>query len=466
MTKPHHTSREPNDSRDAEAPDRPLAGALDAARYLPYGAEAPSWIRIPATRPRSARHVGTLWWRWKEQVAPTRDRLFLAPDKSGNAYLLWVERADHIACDTRVTAFVAQKDLDPEAAASALVLATYRGEKTTISASRRWLGWEPGILATDALLAIAERVGQRRALEPRAAACSKGQPRGGRAPRCGAARILNMADELILAAAALRPNNDRPRRGTATLEAYCGRLVADALEACARALTAADARTKAGMQRIAMAAGCASRALSKLFWEWETSRPRRRKQFATLGRLLSELTELPTSLAAEGPGGLQARSRLWGASVALTRSDDAPSVPGVGSLDQRLEALQESFTGPSAVGELVRFPNPADFQPDILEEWIDEERLNELYDGALPTAEELELWERLEFKARSESLDAPCFHLVSVWMYPDKENTRLVWAYLHADHWDIWERIGPYRTIPELERHLRAIGRFRWSWGP
>lgn len=432
-------------------------------------------IPIPATRPHSAHHVGTLWWSARKQLASIRDRLFLSVDPSRRAYLLWLERANNTRGETRLLAFMRRRGLDARTAASALLLTAYGTEGP--HRARRCLAWSAGLLAADDLVAALERLGLHHAREPRRAARVDRRPNGTGVPGWNRARILNAVETLESAALMLRQRLLR-QFGGATRTAGARELLraANALEECVEALLSRRAHTPAG---IVLTVGAARTALEALSDRVRQRGGKRRRikwaGFEPTEAILLELIKMGTRL--EPPrlpdSEAQDQGMNWPAWVASTSGrkrnwwdwasgESALSeLPGVKAVSAYLERLREVADGPNAIGELVLFPCPEEFYYERLDGRIGARRFEALADGARPTPRELRLWRRIWMNEYHEGGPA---RTALFWRHRDEHGTPLVWAELCVCRGEVSERIGPHRTRRAVETHLRMFGRLKDLW--
>lgn len=126
-----------------------------------------------------------------------------------------------------------------------------------------------------------------------------------------------------------------------------------------------------------------------------------------------------------------------------------------------LDAIEEAEGRPTRVGELIRFPDRSEFNPVRLEGRIEHARVEQLLAGETPTMQELELWRTVEM--REHGMQPPRYHMVSLWEHRGEGARGIVWANLHEDQGTVWERIGPCRTVREIEERLTALGQLRWN---
>ena len=97
-------------------------------------------------------------------------------------------------------------------------------------------------------------------------------------------------------------------------------------------------------------------------------------------------------------------------------------------------------------GHFAYPPNPADFDPDLINDELPEERYRALIHGADPTKEELELWTDRMSETVFEN-DAGWFHFY-LWRV-DLPNETIYFRTLHGDGGIMDTFHGPYSSIRE-----------------
>lgn len=128
------------------------------AFYVAQSCRIPRRVVVPRSRPRSARHVGSVWWSWSPGNSRS-EQLYLSFDRSRRFYLLWFEWSDDGFSESRIAAYVPRKGLDPRAAAISLITANYQGEEREYaSAGGPWVGSSPGLLDSEELMLVAELI--------------------------------------------------------------------------------------------------------------------------------------------------------------------------------------------------------------------------------------------------------------------------------------------------------------------
>lgn len=117
----------------------------------------------------------------------------------------------------------------------------------------------------------------------------------------------------------------------------------------------------------------------------------------------------------------------------------------VGSLGREDYELDGHFTYP---------PNPADFDPDLIEGELPKERYSALIQGADPTKEELELWTDRVSESAFEN-DGGWFHFY-LWRV-DLPNEKIYFRTLHGDGGILDTFHGPYSSIEEALDEAAAL---------
>lgn len=110
---------------------------------------------------------------------------------------------------------------------------------------------------------------------------------------------------------------------------------------------------------------------------------------------------------------------------------------------------------PSSVAD----PDEDEFESYMLEGDLPAERIDELDEGAEPTASEIALWKERNLEA--ELSEGDHWLMVHVSRISDGEGREMWGATLHGDHGILQATHGPYRSEAELTAALEATGAYR-----
>jgi hypothetical protein len=129
-----------------------------------------------------------------------------------------------------------------------------------------------------------------------------------------------------------------------------------------------------------------------------------------------------------------------------------------GKTPAQLEALlKERGEGGLGTAMLVLPVDDADFLPDHLEgAGLPEERLDALYGGSPPTAEELALWRARRRETVIERTDG--WHMVVLWQVDTDDALRLYALTLMEDGGSWADVLGPFHTPVDALEYLRTRG--------
>lgn len=132
-----------------------------------------------------------------------------------------------------------------------------------------------------------------------------------------------------------------------------------------------------------------------------------------------------------------------------------------GEIDQTFAELVEEFDllgWYAHLGYFVADPDRSDFYAGHLEDYVPSARLDELYDGAEPTDEELSQWRNRVIESNFEDMAG-----LMVAIYRLEGNIgKVMWgATLHGDNGEIERSYGPFKSETELTETLSRNGTFR-----
>jgi hypothetical protein len=394
-----------------------------------------------------------VFWSWGPANSRL-DHLFLSLDRSRKYYLLWFEWADDGYSDSRAVAYMAKGKLDSRQAASALLFAFYRGEEQEfVSENGRWTVSSAGLLSGDELISLAALIWPQSQRDESSSTGSNTPSPEMRVMETAPAQPHSAIDVLTLAEVMLKREAGRAFSGLALSIGDAFLRAAQALEACVQTLTEADVSGVHALARRGAAARHALDALSRL----ESRLPQSPGRF-------DELYQVLQTLAEQNPVEQRSRREPFPHDEADVESVSTREPQGALDLvrEDELDDLEEQEPGgPVRVGELIRFPDPSDFDPVQLEGRIEDARLDELLAGARATPEEMALWTGI--RMREHGGEPPRYHIVTLWEHVTDVGSRLVWANLHEDQGTVWERIGPCRTRAEVEQVLASMGQLSWN---
>jgi len=135
--------------------------------YVSQEATVPQEVRVPVTRPRTARVVGRVSWNWSPANSRL-DTLLISLDRGRRFYLLWLEWADDGFSDSRVVAYVPRGGQSETEAAAALIVSCYRGEAAEFGdqVGGPWEVWSSGLLSREELAGLAHEIWPLKAPAP------------------------------------------------------------------------------------------------------------------------------------------------------------------------------------------------------------------------------------------------------------------------------------------------------------
>jgi hypothetical protein len=235
---------------------------------------------MPAVRPRSARHVGSVEWAWGPAHSRL-DTLYLSLDRSRKFFLLWFEWADDGYSESRVVAYMPREGATANTAALAMTSATYRGEEQEYrSENGPWEVYSPGLLSHEELMFIAFSIWpaerkdrpQEPSYEPAEIAAA------------GSSYSARALDELMLAEVVLKREAHRALSGGVLGIGGMFLTASEAIEACSGTLTDGGVLVPEKGDT-ATAARHAMEALTRL----ESRLPPSPDRFASVLKVLAEL---------------------------------------------------------------------------------------------------------------------------------------------------------------------------------